>query len=326
MIHKNYHTFKANSNYDLGFLEGQKFSKEAHDAISASKSYNWEERLATGQKTVEITNKYFPQYIQELKGYAKGADVEFLDLWTISIEYDSEIDKEGRCTNIITNGGKLIGHNEDAEGAGEENSFCIIKKTIQDLTTLEIFYYNSLGGSTVGVNSFGYVQSINTLLFTKTKLGIPKNVIARYLLETKNPDEDFEKVMGLPRSSGYNHNVVRKDGKIWNLELTADDGILVKPVSPFVHTNHCLKLKSDFKDDYGTVSRLEVALSGVKDKMTVDELMVLQGDTTRGSGKSIFNERTIGRMIIDFESMIAKIWLLREKELGWVDYPLDFIV
>ena len=40
---------------------------------------------------------------------------------------------------------------------------------------------------------------------------------------------------------------------------------------------------------------------------------------------SIFNERTIGRFVIDLENRIAKVWLKREEDLGWLDYPLDFM-
>jgi predicted choloylglycine hydrolase len=310
----------------MGLLMGQKFAKEASDAIALAKSDNWEGKSNVGEKTLDITQKYFPHFIEELKGYAKGAGVDFLDLWTVSIEGDAEVNEKAKCTNIITNQGRLIGHNEDAEVSGQENMFCLVKKTIKDLTTFEIYSFNSLGGNTIGINSHGYAQTINTLLFTPTRLGIPKNVIGRYLLETQNPDKDIEMVLSLPRSSGYNHNIVSKNGEIWNLELTADTGIVTKPKLPFAHSNHCLNVKSDFQDDYGTVSRLKFASDNAKDEMTIEEVIKLQSDTSAGPKKSIFNDSTVGKVIIDFDNMIAKIWLLREKELGWVDYPLDFIV
>jgi len=177
----------------------------------------------------------------------------------------------------------------------------------------------------VGVSSFGYAHALNTLFFTGNKLGIPKNVIARYLLETDNPGKTIKNVLDFPRASGYNHNIVSKDGKIWNLELTADKGVLTNPPSPFAHSNHCLNIESDFSDAWGTVSRLVFAQDNTKSKMTINELINLQEDTSKGPNNSLFNERTIGKMIIDFGTKIAKVWLLREKEVGWIDYPLDFI-
>lgn len=326
MTHKNFFTFKAGTNYNLGFLMGKRFSNEAQKAVLTTGKDNWENKLNMGKKLLNITKKYFPQFIDELKGYAAGAGVNFLDLWTISIEADAETDNSAKCTNIITNEGKLIGHNEDAEKIGLENSICIVKKTLRDITTLEIYYYNTLGGNSVGVSSFGYAHTLNTLFFTGNKLGIPKNVIARYLLETNNPDKAIKKVLDFPRASGYNHNIISKDGKIWNLELTADKGVLTNPTSPFVHSNHCLNIESNLSDAYGTISRLKFARDNTKNRMMTDELMKIQEDISKGPNNSLFNERTIGKMIIDFRIKIAKVWLLREKEAGWVDYPLDFII
>lgn len=327
MTHKNYFIFKANSYYKLGLLIGKKFSEEAQKSITIGKVNKWKERYGVAKNILDITQKYFPQYIDELKGYARGANVDFLDLWTISLESDTEPDKdEAKCTSIITNNGTLIGHNEDAAEPLLENPICVVKKILRNLTMLEIYYYNTSGGNSVGVNSFGYAHTVDTLLSTDTKFGLPKNIIARYLFETKNPDEAIKKVLSLPRASGYNHNIVHKDKKIWNLELIPDEGILTHPTLPFVHTNHCLNIKTNATDKYGTASRLKFAQDQTKQNMTVDELMKLQDDTSRGQDKSLFNERTIGKMIIDFNSRVARIWLLREKELDWVEYPLDFII
>jgi len=304
---------------------GKRFFAEAQVAINLAKKENWETKIDIGKRLLDITELHFPLYIEELKGYADGAGVDFLDLWTVSLESDAENEINAKCTNIITNNGKLIGHNEDAERPGLENSVCLVKKTLKDLTTFEIYYYNTLGGIAVGVSSFGYVHALNTLFITGSKLGIPKNIIARYLFETENPQKSIKKVLSLPRTSGYNHNIVSKDGKIWNLELIANRSVLTNPIPPFSHSNHCLNIKSDINNAFGTIDRLEFAQKNTKNRMTVDELIKLQEDTSQGPVNSLSNERTIGKMLIDFETMIARVWLLREKEAGWIDYPLDFI-
>lgn len=326
-MHKNYHIFKADTNYDLGLMMGKQFSIEAKNAIERGKKDDWENKKATSIKFLDITQKYFPELLDEVKGYAKGADVDFIDLWTISLEFDTELiaGVSGKCTNVITNNGKLIGHNEDAD-VGSENNVCLVKKVLNGLTMFEIYYYNTLGGSTVGITSNGYAHTVNTLFFTNFEFGVPKNVLARHLFETKNPDKTVNAILKLPRTSGYNHNIISKDGKIWNLELTSRDGVLTNPHPPFCHSNHCLNIKTTTNNNSGTLSRLKFAKDNVKENMTIDELIKLQNDTSDGPNESIFNERTVGKMIIDLENMIAKIWLLREKELGWVDYPLDFIV
>lgn len=325
MTHKNYFEFSAKDNFELGYLMGQAFAKEAQEAIIASREDNWTQRITKCCRLLEITKNYFPNYLSEIEGYAKGAQVNFLDLWTLNVESDAYPVDSAKCTNLITNSGKLIGHNEDADEPGCENNICVVKKTINKITSLEMYYYNTLGGNSVGVNSFGYVQSINTLFFTGSAVGVPKNVTARCLSDTRDPEKDINYVLSVPRASGYNHNISDNNGKIWNLELTSSEGFLSKPKSPFAHSNHCLNISTPFKDDYGTISRLIFFQENVKKQMSVDEIIALQENTGYGPNESVFNERTIGKMVIDFDSMTIRVWLLREKELGWISYPLDFL-
>jgi len=306
---------------------GKTFFREAKENIFNQKDENLEERSNIAKRDLDITQKYFPEYIDEMRGYADGAGVSFFDLWAVSIDNDTKLkNSEHKCTSIITNEGKLVGHNEDNNKSGLENTICLVKKTLKDLTIFEIFYYSTLGGNAVGINSYGYVNAINTLEFTDTKNGIPKNILARYLAETNNPIKGINKIKNLPRASGYNYNIVNKNGEILNIEVTQNDISMIYPASPFVHSNHRLLNPSlDISDKGGTISRLEFAQKIVKNNMTVDELIELQSDTSNGPDKSLFNERTIAQFIVDFNKRKAKVWLLREKELGWVDYPLDFI-
>lgn len=326
MSHKNYYEFESDSHYDLGLQIGRRFRNEAIDAIAKAKKDDWEHKLEIGKRTLESAKRYFPEYVEELRGYADGAEVDFLDLWVVSIEADAEKIEESKCTTVITNNGKLIAHNEDESYPNLEDKICILKKSLNGITTLEIYYFNTLGGNAVGINSKGYALTINSLMFTEQREeGIPKNVIARYLLDTSDPIDAFGNLLKLPRMSGYNANISDKNGHIINIELTPEKGVISSPNSPFVHSNHCLKVGTEINDLHGTISRLEVASDNVKPHMETQELISLMNDTSRGKDKSINNERNIGKMIIDMEMRVAKIWLLSEKELGWVDYKLDFI-
>lgn len=47
-------------------------------------------------------------------------------------------------------------------------------------------------------------------------------------------------------------------------------------------------------------------------------------DNSKGSKVSVFNERTIARVIVDLERSMAYVWLLRESEKGWIEYDIDF--
>lgn len=291
---------------------------------SIARDSAWALKLQRAQEYLAITKECFPHCVQEIEGYAAGAGVDFLELWTLSLEDEFSYYRDEHCTSVITNGGKLISHNEDWANDAADH-ICVLQKTIGDLTILELNYWTSLGGNSASINSHGYVQLINTLAHTDWQMGVPRNVIARFLSETSDPVKDFEKLRAIRRAAGYNHNIIDLNGNIWNIEATSKQCILSQPASPFVHTNHYLseQLKPyEAQTGQTTFKRYEVATRRVKPHMSRQELLELTSDDSQGSDLSIFNERTIARILIDLERKIASIWLRREAERGWVEYPL----
>lgn len=321
MKHKNYYQVKAKNNYDLGLQLGEIFKKDCEESLNKqAKDNDWGRRVDKAKAFLEITQHYFPEYINELKGYAKGADADLNELWALSMEDDIDVDK---CTTIVTNRGLLLAHNEDWD-VEAQNAISILEKTIGNLTIFELYYHNTLGGSSISINSYGYCQGINSLMHAGSQIGIPRNVIARFMSETNNPERDFTRLKDLPRQLGYSHVLVNSKGEIWNIETTVKEAVLVKPTLPFVHTNHFLTdLKCfDTDDGIGTHERYKIARAKIKAEMSKDKLEEIMSDTSRGKKISIFNEKTIGRMIVDLKERIVRIWIKREQERGWVDYEL----
>ncbi len=327
MNHKNYYKIDAKTYYEAGYLTGELFGDELLEAIEELKRDNsWKDNPDRSQKCIGITARTLPHLIDELRGYSDGAGMVFEDVWLCIEGETCESDAE-KCTTIITNSGQLIAHNEDWDAEAKDN-ICVLRRTIGDLTILELFYFNTLGGNAISINSNGYVQTINTLTHSDKQIGIPKNIIARWLSETIEPKKDFIRLSMMQRASGYNHNLINKDGMVWNIECGAKDQILITPELPFIHTNHYLsdlKKLDNANNNNGTFSRFNLAESGIEKTMLLLEIQKLMSDSSNGRKKSLFNEMTIARMIVDFEKMKAFIWLLREDEKGWVEYGLDFI-
>jgi isopenicillin-N N-acyltransferase-like protein len=322
--HVNYYSIEAENNYEFGFKLGKIFGKSLREEILKQKKLiNWQEKIQRSIPYFEVTKKEFPQYIEELKGYAESSGVDFLSLWVLALE--DEIKSSENCTSIVVNRGLLIAHNEDWE-ASAKNNLSVLRKKIGKLIIFELFYSFSLGGSSISINSNGYLQAINTLTHGYKQIGIPKNIIARWMSETDNPEENFERMKKITRASGYSHTLISKDGKTLNIESTAREQVLLKPELPFIHTNHFLSsLKNFDKNDTlnSSISRYKFAKENVVEKMKEEDLRKIVSNASFGKNMSVFNERTIGRMIVDLNSKIAKVWLLREKKRGWVDYPLD---
>lgn len=327
--HTNFFTVQADTNYDLGLQLGSHFQSEVQAQLDAIARDNaWAQKLHRAKAYLTVTEASFPQFVEEIRGYATGAGVDFLELWARSLEDEfSSYRDEEHCTSIVTNGGRLIGHNEDwATDAADQ--ICVLQKTVGDLTIFELNYFVTLGGNSASINSHGYVQLINTLTHRDWQRGVPRNVIARFMSETSDPARDFANLQTIRRATGYNHNIVRLDGTIWNIEATAKQQVLLEPLAPFVHTNHYLSEQLrpyDANPSLSTRRRYEVALERVRPQMTVQNLMDIASDASQGPDLSVFNERTIARIIIDLEQRVAHCWLAREADKGWVAYPLTFL-
>ncbi len=324
MKHQHYFEVNARSNYNLGFQEGVLFREQAQQAYGQkSKNPTWKKNVKDALSHLPETEQAFPHYLDELKGYARGAEIPFEALWTISIE--EELGQENRCTTIITNNGSLIAHNEDAE-KGAEESICILKKTLPHISIFELFYYNTLGGNSISVNSNGYIHAVNTLTSSDMrKTGIPRNVIARWLSETKSPETDYQKLCTFQRSSGYNHIFINQHGGLWNIESSALRQKMTYITSPFVHTNHFLtEIQSvEYNDNKnGTLNRYVSAVNQIRATMPTQQVRSMMSDKSGGTKRSIFNERTIARSVIDLKSKMISIWLAREKDKNWIEYPL----
>jgi hypothetical protein len=327
MFHENYFEIKADSYYDLGRQEGRLFGKYLIAAIEeCRRRATWPKELKRARDFLPLTRSTFPNVIEELRGYAESAGAAFEDLWALSLE--DEISDLEKCTTVVTNNGKLVAHNEDWEPEWMNNIY-VLKKTVRDLTIFEFFYHNSFGASSISINSHGFIQAINTLHHTDRRAaGIPRNVIARWLSETGDPEGDFRKLRALPRTSGYNHTFVNAGGEIMNIESSATRQVMSRVSSPFVHTNHYLTELKKFEhadNSTGTFTRYRYAADKVKKSMPLQEMKDLMSNESKGAKASIFNRLTIGRMIIETEKAKAHVWLLREKEKGWVEYKLDFL-
>jgi isopenicillin-N N-acyltransferase-like protein len=240
MPHASYFEVAVKDNRELGLALGKKFGENLRQKLDESAgSPDWAAQIAAGISYLTFTETVFPQYIQELKGYAEGAGVPFEALWALSLEDELWGVEAEKCTSVVTNRGKLIGHTEDWLKDSQDD-LSVLKKTVGGLTVLELYYRYTLGGQAASINSHGVVQLVSTLTHAGHQIGIPRNVIARWLADSADPAGDIEKLAKLRRSLGYGHTLVEQTGELWSVECTAKEQLATRPKIPYVHTNHYL--------------------------------------------------------------------------------------
>lgn len=330
MAHLNYHEVAGANPAECGRELGRLFGSIARDYVNEErKSKAWQQRRRDAEVLLSHTARHFPVYVDELQAYADAAHIALLDLWTMSVEDELDDEKHEKCTTIVTNGGRLIAHNEDWD-ADSADDICILRRECGGVTTLELYYYGCpLGRTALSICSLGYVQAINSLNHSDWQAGVPKIVMARALSELKDADAELGRVLDIRRSSGFAHNLVDRAGRLTAVECTATRQIVQRPQSPFIHTNHMLdpalaRFNGD-SDGKSTFRRYDTACSRARASMDETDLMRLAGDETCGRTDSIFNRNTIARAIVDLEGRVVRFWLKREKLKGWIDYPIDFL-
>ena len=329
-MHRNYHEVAGNTHAELGRALGILFGPVVRGYLKDEQgSRSWRARTREAEKLLSHTSKYFPAYVDELRAYADAARVSLLDLWTLSIEDELDGDDTEKCTTVVSNAGRLISHNEDWDTDAADD-ICIVKKRCGPVTTLELYYYGCpLGGTALSICSQGFVQAINSLNCSDWQSGVPKIVLGRRLSELADAGTELDRVLSIPRSSGFAHNLVHRSGAVAAVECSATRQVVHRPAIPFVHTNHMLQpaLRSveGTHDGKSTFMRYDTASELVRYAMDRADLVRLASDDTCGKTHSIFNRNTIARAIVDLDQRTASFWLKREAHKGWIDYPIDFL-
>lgn len=325
-IHVNYHEVAARNNSELGEQLGCLFGPGTRECLEEARSQkDWKRKLDQSCELLDATRSHFPHLASELEAYAAAAGLEFNELWTLSVEADLDRRRQEHCTTFVSAEGEVAGHNEDFDEEAADYVF-IVKKSLPGVTILELMYVDSpLGGNAFSVNSHGYVQCINSLSHADFGTGVPRNVIARWLSETRNIYCDFIAMSGLKRAAGYNHVVVDRRGSVYDIECSAGRQVMSMPRGPFVHTNHYLTRELGWLDsadeDSSTFTRHARARKLMKGRMTAADLIEIADDRKGGPGRAIFNRNTVARAVFDRGEATIKLWLRREADAGWIDYP-----
>ena len=296
---------------EVGEFLGTTFKQHIQLAVEKRKLEipNYSSYLLKSQQCFDITKKYFPNLIIETEAIAKSANVSVIDFFFINNRevYDpaEEWDKKNsvnpdHCTVVagFNNGVLTIGHNEDWSIDAVDDLY-ILKATIGNVTFLGLNYNVAIPGLSASMNNYGLVQCVNDI-YQNNKIGIPKNYIARAILEAKTLDEAENIIKSVPRGSGFNH-VLAQGTEIRNVEI-AGDSIAVQKLqnTPYVHTNHYLTEKLKMLEKFHTKSseaRYQRATELLKAEMGMENIKDILSDTANKDYPICRADETIGSAI-----------------------------
>ena len=287
----------AGSPREVGEQLGSRFTKEAHRAVEVAKTeLAWEKGASLeaakryGRKILPRVVAWFPDFIEEIRGYAKGSGVPFDLLFAQWSGYTPALSGKG-CTDLAIGADHtadrsvLVVHNEDYTPAYDG----IVVPVHVAVDGKPVFFAMAYQGlfPTIGFNDRGISLTGNALSHNDTRIGIPKMFAPRKVLESRTLVEALQASMPADRGSSFNNVVCTKDGELYSMEgsasahdaLYGEDGWLA-------HTNHYLSPRMwQFERDPHAIScsvarlnRARRLLKASLGQVTPETIMAIQRD------------------------------------------------
>ena len=231
----------SGSNYQIGFQVGERFRTQIANALLESRKLKDLKRAERGclryRKLEEYGSRYFPQYMEEIRGIAEGSGLNLRDLLLINFHYDFP---QG-CTTVVLREPErvILAHNEDNSGNYVNN--CYILQVFPEGGTpfISFCYPGMLPGNAFAFNSYGMVITTNAMRASDVEFGIPRHLIDRSLLGANNISHMVKKILLLQRASGGSFNVVsRNENRAINVETTSKKHCITEIEERYFHTNH----------------------------------------------------------------------------------------
>lgn len=239
----------SGSHYECGRQVGMALADVLHGSVAnayrwPTDGYRWEDYRRAALPYLAATERAFPWVIDEIRGAADGAGVDFGDLFTNSVEEIFSIppDLVGRCSDFAarapaTEGRVLLAHNNDLSPATED----LIVGVEWRLPDHPGLFTVGVGGlyPSIGLNAAGLCLTGNELTPNDDRAGIPRLLVARALLCGSTLDEAVSIALHPDRASSYNNLISACTGAIVSVEASATDHELIYPQDGWlVHTNH----------------------------------------------------------------------------------------
>jgi len=217
----------------------------------------WAQAIVHARKYLPFAEEAMPQYVDELRGLAAGAQVSFDEVLVCNCfeELTDDMLFE-KCTTLAftaehtADGHVLLGHTEDWLPIDREWQYVVRARPDDEPAFISPVYGGLLPN--VGFNADGLAQCINTVYPNDARVGIPRLFIGRHVLAAPRMGVAVQRALHPRRAAGYNHVLADDNGELYNLETTAQFSDLLYAADGWLaHTNSYLssRLRAHQADD-----------------------------------------------------------------------------
>ncbi len=255
-------------------------------------SCSWEAGIREARKFLPYAEEVFPEFVEEIRGIAEGANVPFHEVWTLNC-YEGLPDSRQQiwgCTSVAVrddqtaNGHVLMAHNEDWHTVDRDSVYLIRARPDDGPPFIGMTYGPLLVN--IGLNAEGIGVAIDSVYPTDSGVGVPRILSSRSVLNAKTIGQAIRACVPKLRAGGYNYLLADPNGELYGVETSAtthditygEDGWLV-------HTNHYLSAKMRSMEQPGTYAASHVSLNRARrllrqqlGQVTVESLQVVLRD------------------------------------------------
>ena len=281
----------------VGETLGSRFAKEASQAVRIfKKELTWEKGATLdgakryGKRLLPRIEAFFPDFVEEMRGYAKGAGIPFDTLVAQWSGFSPSMGLKG-CTDVAAaapqtaDGHVLVAHNEDY--TPEYDGIVVpVHVAVEGKPAFFAMSYQGLF-PTMGFNEAGISLTGNAVSPNDVRVGIPQMYPPRRVLESRTLKEALEAAMPEGRGSSFNNIVCSKEGELYSLEGSATSfEALYGEGGWLVHTNHyvgekMLPFERNPHEKFCSILRYNRAkklLGGALGRITPETIMRVQRD------------------------------------------------
>lgn len=252
--------YVGGGHYDMGLQIGQQCRSQVQvmtdhyrcafeSAADELGIASWSEAVLHARKYLPFAEEATPQYLDEMRGIADGANVDLDDLLVLNcMEALTSDALHLKCTSlaaaseVTADGSVLVGHNEDWLPDDLEQVYLVHAEPDDEPAFLAMTYGGLLPN--IGFNARGIAQCCDSVYPNDARIGVPRIFVSRAVLAAETLADAIRAALHKRRAAGYNHLIVETHGEMYNVEVSATAFATIYGLEGYLaHANHYLTPK-----------------------------------------------------------------------------------
>lgn len=234
--------------YEIGVQHGREAIKEINESIHSYKRFfhhevglKWEDAKGIAEKYLPAIKDRNEALIEEMKGIAEGANLEFLDILVLNCRSEIALTANtvDGCTSlgVVPPFGKetYVAQNWDWTLAQARSLVMLIIEQENNPTIYMTTEAGIIGK--IGANSNGVAVGLNAIRAAVSSFGLPLHLGLREVLNSNSAEEALEFIENVEIGSCANF-VIGEKGAVYNCEISPVKVEIKEAKNVVYHTNH----------------------------------------------------------------------------------------